>query len=622
MRRMVWLFAGVMLIGALGHNAIMHAKGSEQKGDKAPKPRTPIDHVIVIIGENRSFDHVFGAYIPPKGQSVYNLLSEGIINADGTPGPNFNKAEQIQATDTGVYSLNPTSAGAYTALPQANTDGTPTNPYFTSITAAKAAEAGLPPDAYNLLLIGGSNQANGVVDTRFPASPANGPFQITNYISYDDYAGSPVHRFYQMWQQQDCNVAYATTSDPAGCRHDLYPWVEDTVGAGTNGKPQPIPFTNETTGEGNISMGFYNTNSGDEPYFTSLAKQYAISDNYHQAVQGGTGANHIALGTGDAIFYSDGNGHPLVPPPNQIENPNPQPGTNNWYTQDGYSGGTYSDCSDMTQPGVGPVMTYLQSLPYITFNNGNCASGAYYLLNNYNPGYNADGTVNHAPFTVPPSSVPTIADDLIDHNLSWSYYGEGWANGHPDNAYCTICNPFQYETRIMTNPAQRGNIHGIYQFYSDIAMNRLPAVSIVKPDGWVDGHPASSKFELFEDFTRKIIGKVQSNPQLWQHTAIFITVDESGGYYDSGYIQPLDFFGDGPRIPLIVVSPYSTGGKVAHNYSDHVSLMKFIEANWGLPPISNRSRDNMPNPVPSTANPYVPVNSPAIDNLMEMFRFE
>src|ERR1700728_1497298 len=63
------------------------------------KPRdwgttTPIKHVIVIIGENRSFDHVFATYVPKNGERVWNLLSEGIINADGTPGPNFSEAEQ------------------------------------------------------------------------------------------------------------------------------------------------------------------------------------------------------------------------------------------------------------------------------------------------------------------------------------------------------------------------------------------------------------------------------------------------------------------------------------------------------------------------------------------------
>ena len=60
---------------------------------------TPIKHVIVIIGENRSFDHVFATYKPKDGEKVLNLLSEGIINADGTPGPNFYKAEQRAAVD-------------------------------------------------------------------------------------------------------------------------------------------------------------------------------------------------------------------------------------------------------------------------------------------------------------------------------------------------------------------------------------------------------------------------------------------------------------------------------------------------------------------------------------------
>src|SRR5215472_9221967 len=61
---------------------------------------TPIKHVIVIIGENRSFDHVFATYVPKKGETVWNLLSEGIVKKDGTPGPNFSKFEQAAASDT------------------------------------------------------------------------------------------------------------------------------------------------------------------------------------------------------------------------------------------------------------------------------------------------------------------------------------------------------------------------------------------------------------------------------------------------------------------------------------------------------------------------------------------
>ena len=149
----------------------------------------------------------------------------------------------------------------------------------------------------------------------------------------------------------------------------------------------------------------------------------------------------------------------------------------------------------------------------------------------------------------------------------------------------------------------------------------MPAVSYVKPSGWVDGHPASSKFNLFEGYVKKIVDAVQSNKELWESTAIFITVDEGGGYYDSGYVQPLDFFGDGTRIPLIVVSPYSRGGHISHSYSDHVSILKFIERNWNLPAITKRSRDNFPNPKSEGDNPYVPKNSPAIGDLFDLFDF-
>ena len=67
--------------------------------DKPAKTRTPIKHVIVIIGENRTFDHVFATYKPKRGESVSNLLSKGIVNEDGTPGPNFSLGAQSSAID-------------------------------------------------------------------------------------------------------------------------------------------------------------------------------------------------------------------------------------------------------------------------------------------------------------------------------------------------------------------------------------------------------------------------------------------------------------------------------------------------------------------------------------------
>jgi phospholipase C len=162
----------------------------------------------------------------------------------------------------------------------------------------------------------------------------------------------------------------------------------------------------------------------------------------------------------------------------------------------------------------------------------------------------------------------------------------------------------------------------VTDLFTDLANGTLPAVSYVKPDGTMDGHPDSSKWSLFEAFAKNIVELAQSNPKLWAETAIFVTVDEGGGFYDSGFIQPVDFFGTGPRIPMIAVSPFSMGGHVSHVYNEHSSVVKFIERNWKLRgTLSNRSRDNLPNPVQDDDNAYVPRNMPAVGDLFDLFDF-
>ena len=166
------------------------------------------------------------------------------------------------------------------------------------------------------------------------------------------------------------------------------------------------------------------------------------------------------------------------------------------------------------------------------------------------------------------------------------------------------------------------HMRDVTDLFTDLKNGTLPAVSYVKPDGVMDGHPASSKWGLFEAFAKNIIELAKSNPKLWAETAIFVTVDEGGGFYDSGFIQPVDFFGTGPRIPMIAVSPFSTGGHISHIYNEHSSFVKFVERNWMLhTTLSNRSRDNLSNPDQS-AHSYVPRNMPAIGDLFDMFDFD
>jgi phospholipase C len=162
----------------------------------APAAKTPIQHVIIIVGENHTFDNLFGTYQPKGTQTIQNLRSKGIVNPDGTPGPNFSLAAQNIANVMGKYQANTNVVATYPTLPQ---------PYTTS-------GLGLP---------------QGVPDTRFPANLPNGPYQISDYVPYAAYTGDPVHRFFQMWQDVDAG------------KMDKFVYVEETIGTGSNGAPPP-----------------------------------------------------------------------------------------------------------------------------------------------------------------------------------------------------------------------------------------------------------------------------------------------------------------------------------------------------------------------------------------------
>jgi phospholipase C len=621
---------------------------------------TPIKHLIVLIGENRSFDNLFATYVPKSRDSVKNLLSEGIINSDGTPGPHFSKAAQFQATppfrQKYFVSLDDSEKAPYGTLPVPTLNFSPTLntsilgfatepppfPLGTPDAFLASIEPSLEPGDLGLLTTGASGQDNTFVipdpDTRvanFNSLP-NGPFPIQGAsLPYDSYTGDTTHRLFEMWQQSDCNIKNATRENPSGCLSDLYPFVITNY---TNQiDPGDNPPSTDDNGGGN-SMGFYNMQNGDVPVLKALADQYSMSDNFHQSFMGGTGANHVMLGTGDAIFWSDGHGTPTVPP-SHIANPDPLPGTNDVYTVDLFFDGNFTECGNAAQPGIKPIRDYLESLPYEP--KPNCAPGHFYMINNDNPGFLPDGTVDTKGIgkgkSVPPSDVRTIGEALNEKGISWAYYGGAYnaavelqhnpASTDPTvqigATYCNICNFESYTNAIMGDTAQRtAHIKDATDFFAAVKDGTLPAVSFVKPDGLLDGHPASSKEDLFEGIVKKIVDGLKKNPELFASTALMITMDEGGGYYDSGYIQPLDFFGDGPRIPLLVVSPFATGGHISHKYADHVSILKFIERNWHLKPLTRRSRDNFPNPVAHKDNSYVPVNSPAISDLFDLFDFD
>jgi phospholipase C len=633
----------------------------ENKHDTA----TPIKHVIVLIGENRSFDNIYGTYVPRHGQSVSNLLSRGIVKADGSPGPNKNLAAQSSLNSIpNAYFIFQASSNKipYATLPPPNTSYLPAvgvtlaqitkdpgdslAPFDISFTQEQLHQVSpvLRAEDLPLLTTGGTglNICNVSPTNTYPTYPPAGCFEtdtrVANFgalsntvfplegmkLPYDSYTGDMVHRFYHMWQQSDCSKSTATSQNPSGCLNDLYPYV----GLARN------------DGSGSNAMGFYNVQKGDTPLFKHLADEYTMSDNFHQSVMGGTFVQHMMLGTGDAMWwqpYTNKAGVTIAQPPaGVVADPTPKNSTTIAFTAD--KGWTSCDA-----PWAATINAYLASLPWHPDKTpSNCTPGRFYQINNIRPGFMANGEIDDAGVTsgamVPPSSIRTIGDALNEKHIPWAYYGGGYnaavraANGSTDpidlliatggDFYCDICNPFQYAKSIMGDPKQRkAHIKDALDFFDDLKHERLPAVSYVKPDSFDDGHPATSKMDLLEALLDRMYDELRNHPYLFQETALIVTFDEGGGYWDSGMFQPIDFFGDGPRIPLIVISPYSRSGRVVHSYGDHASILKFIERNWDLKPLTSRSRDNLPNPIQHASNPYVPTNMPAIGDLFDMFDF-
>lgn len=536
------------------------------------QPVTPIRHVVIVVGENTAFDTVFATFKPASGATVANLLSRGIVDEEGNPGPQFSRAIQKIPAKAGRFAVDFEPGEPYQALPV---------PWGRERYGTAARQDGRIPD-------------------KLPA----GPYPITRYIPYGTYTGSdPVHRFFQMWQQVN------------GGRHDLFAWVGQTSGEGSTQKGSPSSGTNH----GGEALGFYNMQKGDAAWFAGYARRFALADNYHQSVMGGTMPNYIALATGDVAVHLD-EGKPVPPPAGEIENPEPLGDSPNWYIRSGYSSGSYTGCADRNQPGVAGVYKLIDALPYPPFRAGNCDANHFYLVNNYTPPFEANGERRRRQAHIAtPQTMPTIAEALAAAGVSWKWYSGGRDGERSTKEYCSVCDTLSFFPAVMESPL-RQRLQGLKELYADIE-GEMPAVSFVVPPNSKSGHPGYSNLAALERFLADIVGKIEARPALWADTAILVTFDEGGGYYDSGPIQIIDFFGDGTRVPLLAISPWARKGHVEHTYYDHASILKFIERNWRLKPLSVRSRDNLPNPQ-AGSDPYVPANRPAIGDLFELFEFK
>jgi phospholipase C len=192
---------------------------------------------------------------------------------------------------------------------------------------------------------------------------------------------------------------------------------------------------------------------------------------------------------------------------------------------------------------------------------------------------------------VPNQTFATIGDRLSEKGISWAWYAGGWNDavaGHPDPLFQFHHQPFVYFTNYADGtPAKAEHLKDEQDFLAALATGRLPAVSFVKPVGIDNEHPGYTDVITGERHVQQLIDAVRSSPH-WNHTAIIITYDENGGFWDHVAPPVVDRWGPGTRVPTIVISPFARKGVVDHHRYDTTSILALIEHRWGLAPLSTR----------------------------------
>lgn len=181
-----------------------------------------------------------------------------------------------------------------------------------------------------------------------------------------------------------------------------------------------------------------------------------------------------------------------------------------------------------------------------------------------------------------PNTSKNVADQMNERNIGWGWFHE---NLGQCNVYVQQQNPFQY----FTSTHQARNIQDLSAFNRQLEANTLPSVSFLQMNPTHSMHPGSnnpigSSMAWFDQFVKSVQGS-----QAWNSTAIFVVWDEGGGFYDHVPPPQVDASGLGIRVPLIVISPFARKGTVFHEVSDHTSVLKFIQWNWGMPSLNPRN---------------------------------
>jgi phospholipase C len=192
---------------------------------------------------------------------------------------------------------------------------------------------------------------------------------------------------------------------------------------------------------------------------------------------------------------------------------------------------------------------------------------------------------------LPPQTMPTIGERLTEKGISWAWYGAGWADaeaGKADASFQYHHHPFAYfKAYGPGTKARKEHLRDGQEFIEDVASGNLPTVSFYKPIGKYNLHPGYADLTSGDQHIGDVLRAIEASP-VWKNTVVFVTFDENGGYWDHVPPPLVDRWGPAMRVPTLIISPFAKRGFIDKTYYDTTSILKFIQARFGLKPLGTR----------------------------------
>jgi phospholipase C len=375
-------------------------------------------------------------------------------------------------------------------------------------------------------------------DPHVPGGLPAQPYDLSQYVSPDQKTNDIIHRFYH----EQLQIGNGALQPGTGDNNKFVTWSDNP----------------------NLVLSYFDATNLPEG---QLAQQYTLDDNFFHAAYGGSFLNHQFLIAAAAPQW-------MQPIPTGFESswdPTTQTLTDSNLTIDGKYVVNTTFGADAPHPSSVPANKLLQP------------------INDSNPNL--------------PGYTPTIGDRMDQAGVSWKWYSGGWTNalqGNPDPLFQFHHQPFAYyanyaplnpdgtqnpNTSSLLNP--EAHLQDETAFFSDLAQGNLPEVSFIKPLGPDNEHPGYTSLLQGQQHVADIVHAIQ-NSDAWNSTAIIITYDENGGRWD--HVAPPNAnggWGDGTRVPAIVISPYARHGYVDHTQHDTLSILKTLEDRFELQPLNS-----------------------------------